>query len=72
MIGSASDGTADNNRRPVHKMIPPFSVISKPPAQVLKFERHNRYLLYNFEDLIDLYRKMTIHEKQKKGPKGKR
>jgi hypothetical protein len=65
-MDAPSDGATDNNRRPFHKMIPPFSVISKPPAQVLKFESHDRFLRYSFDDLIDLYRKMTIHENREK------
>jgi hypothetical protein len=31
-MDAASDGTAENNRRPFYKMIPPFPVIGKPPA----------------------------------------
>jgi hypothetical protein len=53
-MDAARDGTAEDNRRPFHKMIPPFPVIGKPPAQVLKFETHNRFLCYSFEDVIDL------------------
>jgi hypothetical protein len=54
-MDAARDGTAENNRRPFYEMIPPFPVIGKPPAQVLQFESHNRFLRYRFEDSLDLY-----------------